>query len=354
MVYLNSRKKRRKQTLKKKQQEGVTLDDALKEIEKKYGKGSVMKLGDMPTVSVDAISSGSIAIDSALGIGGYPKGRIIEIFGQESSGKTTACLQAIAEIQKRGERCAYIDAENALDPKYAEALGVSTADLILSQPDCGEQALDITEMLTRSGAVSLIVVDSVAALVPRVELDGSMSDQNMGLQARLMSKALRKLSGLAASTNTTIIFINQLREKIGVVFGNPMTTTGGKALRFYATIRMEISRGEAIKKSGVPCGYMMKAKIVKNKVAPPFRTAAVEVEYGKGISRSGEILDMGVECGLIEKSGSWYAYNGEKIGNGRDAAKSFIESSGLMQEIGQKVRDSVFHTAEGTEEDGEE
>lgn len=337
-----------------KEKKAATLEDTLKNIQKKYGKGAIMKLGDAPDANVGAISSGSIAVDAALGIGGFPKGRIVEIFGAESSGKTTMCLQAVAEAQRQGGRCAYIDAEHALDPVYARALGVNTDELILSQPDCGEQALDIAEMLTRSGLISLIVIDSVAALVPQVELDGEMSDQNMGLQARLMSKGLRKLSGLMAKNDTTVIFINQLREKIGVVFGNPMTTPGGKALRYYASVRIEVGRGELIKRDSVPVGYMMKVKVVKNKVAPPFRTAAVEVEYGKGFSKTGEALDMGVIYNIIEKSGSWYAYNGEKIGNGREAAKSFIESSGLTQEIEQKVRDYVFHMTGSMEEGGEE
>lgn len=334
----------------------TTLEDTLKNIQKKYGKGAIMTLGDAPDADIGAISSGSIAVDAALGIGGFPKGRIVEIYGAESSGKTTMCLQAVAEAQKQGGKCAYIDAEHALDPVYAKALGVNTDELILSQPDCGEQALDIAEMLTRSGLISLIVIDSVAALVPQVELDGEMSDQNMGLQARLMSKGLRKLSGLMAKNDTTVIFINQLREKIGVVFGNPMTTPGGKALRYYASVRVEVGRGELIKRESVPAGYMMKVKVVKNKVAPPFRTAAVEVEYGKGFSKAGEALDMGVACGIVEKSGSWYAYNGEKIGNGREAAKRGMISMGLVDEIEKKVREAIASPAHdnGTEKETEE
>ena len=330
-----------------KEKKAATLEDTLKNIQKKYGKGAIMKLGDAPDANVGAISSGSIAVDAALGIGGFPKGRIVEIFGAESSGKTTMCLQAVAEAQRQGGRCAYIDAEHALDPVYARALGVNTDELILSQPDCGEQALDIAEMLTRSGLISLIVIDSVAALVPQVELDGEMSDQNMGLQARLMSKGLRKLSGLMAKNDTTVIFINQLREKIGVVFGNPMTTPGGKALRYYASVRIEVGRGELIKRDSVPVGYMMKVKVVKNKVAPPFRTAAVEVEYGKGFSKTGEALDMGVIYNIIEKSGSWYAYNGEKIGNGREAAKSGMVAMGIAEEIEGKVREAVAAASRG-------
>ena len=292
------------------------LQEALKQIEKQFGKGSVMRLGDRAEVSVDVIPSGSLALDIALGIGGYPKGRIIEIYGPESSGKTTLTLHAIAEAQKKGGRAAFIDAEHAIDPVYAKALGVNIDDLILSQPDSGEQGLEIAETLVRSGAIDLVVVDSVAALVPQVELDGEMSDSQMGLQARLMSKALRKLSGIMNKTDCTIIFINQLREKIGVMFGNPETTTGGRALKFYSSVRIEIRRSEAIKQGSEIIGNKTNIKVVKNKVAPPFKVATVDIIYGQGISKDGEVLDLAVEQDLIEKSGAWYAYNGEKIGTG--------------------------------------
>lgn len=318
------------------------LEDALKQIEKQYGKGAVMRLGDRANTDVDVIPSGSLTLDIALGIGGYPKGRIIEIYGPESSGKTTLTLHAIAEIQKQGGRAAFIDAEHAIDPVYAKNLGVNVDELILSQPDSGEQGLEIAETLVRSGAIDLVVVDSVAALVPQVELDGEMSDQQMGLQARLMSKALRKLSGVMNKTDCTIIFINQLREKIGIMFGNPETTTGGRALKFYSSVRVEIRRSEAIKNGTELVGNKVNIKVVKNKVAPPFKTTQVDIIYGKGISRDGEVLDLAVEKDVIEKSGAWYAYKGEKIGQGRENAKAFLSSHPeIMEEVTQAIKDSL-------------
>jgi recombination protein RecA len=301
------------------------LADALKTIEKAYGKGAVMKLGDRPNVSVDVIPSGSMLLDQALGVGGYPKGRIIEIYGPESSGKTTLALHAIAEAQKKGGRAAFVDAEHAIDPEYAAKLGVNTDELILSQPDSGEQALEIVEMLAQSGAIDISIVDSVAALVPQAELDGVMSDNQVGLQARLMSKAMRKLAGILNKTGCVVIFINQLREKVGVMYGNPETTTGGRALKFYATIRIDIRRAEAIKSGSDMIGNTVKVKVVKNKVASPFKNCTIEIIYGKGISQTGELLDLGVEMGFISKSGNWYEVAGEKIGNGREAAKMYLE-----------------------------
>lgn len=319
------------------------LDDAISQIEKKFGKGSVMRLGDRTAVDVDVIPSGSLTLDKALGIGGYPKGRIIEIYGPESSGKTTLTLHAIAQAQKQGGKAAFIDAEHAIDPIYAKNLGVNIDDLILSQPDSGEQALEITEMLVRSGVIDLIVVDSVAALVPQVELDGEMGDAAVGLQARLMSKALRKLSGVMSKTNCTVIFINQLREKIGVMYGNPETTTGGRALKFYSSVRIEIRRSEQIKQNGEIIGNKANIKVVKNKVAPPFKTTQVDIIYGKGISRDGEILDLAVDGDIVEKSGAWYAYNGEKIGQGRENAKNFmVEHPAIYEEIENKVKAQLF------------
>lgn len=318
------------------------LAEAIKQIEKQYGKGAVMKLGDRADISVDVIPTGSLSLDLALGIGGYPKGRIIEIYGPESSGKTTLTLHAIAEIQKKGGRAAFIDAEHAIDPVYAKALGVNIDELILSQPDSGEQGLEIAETLVRSGAIDLIVVDSVAALVPQVELDGEMSDSQMGLQARLMSKALRKLSGVMNKTDCTIIFINQLREKIGVMFGNPETTTGGRALKFYSSVRIEIRRSGAIKQGTEIVGNETTIKVVKNKVAPPFKTVSVDIIYGEGISKTGEILDAAVDKDLIEKSGAWYAYNGEKIGQGRENAKTYLkEHPELMDQLEKIIKDSL-------------
>lgn len=325
----------------------AALDDAISQIEKKFGKGSVMRLGDRTAVDVDVIPSGSLTLDKALGIGGYPKGRIIEIYGPESSGKTTLTLHAIAQAQKQGGKAAFIDAEHAIDPVYAKNLGVDIDELILSQPDSGEQALEIAEMLVRSGVIDLIVIDSVAALVPQVELDGEMGDAAVGLQARLMSKALRKLSGVMNKTNCTVIFINQLREKIGVMYGNPETTTGGRALKFYSSVRVEIRRSEQIKQNGEIIGNKANIKVVKNKVAPPFKTTHVDIIYGKGISRDGEILDLAVEGDIVEKSGAWYAYNGEKIGQGRENAKNFlIEHPAIFEEVEEKVKAQLFGAEE--------
>ena len=331
----------------------AALDDAISQIEKKFGKGTVMRLGDRTAVDVDVIPSGSLTLDKALGIGGYPKGRIIEIYGPESSGKTTLTLHAIAQAQKQGGKAAFIDAEHAIDPVYAKNLGVDIDELILSQPDSGEQALEIAEMLVRSGVIDLIVIDSVAALVPQVELDGEMGDAAVGLQARLMSKALRKLSGVMNKTNCTVIFINQLREKIGVMYGNPETTTGGRALKFYSSVRVEIRRSEQIKQNGEIIGNKANIKVVKNKVAPPFKTTQVDIIYGKGISRDGEILDLAVEGDIVEKSGAWYAYNGEKIGQGRENAKNFlIEHPAIFEEVEEKVKAQLFGTEE-VDEDSE-
>lgn len=325
----------------------AALDDAISQIEKKFGKGSVMRLGDRTAVDVDVIPSGSLTLDKALGIGGYPKGRIIEIYGPESSGKTTLTLHAIAQAQKQGGKAAFIDAEHAIDPVYAKNLGVDIDELILSQPDSGEQALEIAEMLVRSGVIDLIVIDSVAALVPQVELDGEMGDAAVGLQARLMSKALRKLSGVMNKTNCTVIFINQLREKIGVMYGNPETTTGGRALKFYSSVRVEIRRSEQIKQNGEIVGNKANIKVVKNKVAPPFKATQVDIIYGKGISRDGEILDLAVEGDIVEKSGAWYAYNGEKIGQGRENAKNFLlEHPAIFAEVEEKVKAQLFGTEE--------
>ncbi|MDO4379026.1 MAG: recombinase RecA [Erysipelotrichia bacterium] len=327
--------------------EADVLAQTIKEIEKTYGKGSIMRLGDSVKVEEDAISSGSLLIDKALGIGGYPRGRIIEIYGPESSGKTTLALQAIAEIQKKGGRAAYIDAENAIDPTYAKNLGVNIDELILSQPDSGEQALEIAELLIKSGAIDLLVVDSVAALVPQAELDGIMSDSSMGLQARLMSKAMRKLSGVMNKSKCTVIFINQLREKIGVVYGNPETTTGGRALKFYASIRIEVRKGEAIKQGTDIIGNKVNVKIVKNKVAPPFKTAVIEIRYGEGVSRASEIIDLAVEDNIIEKSGAWFSYNGEKIGQGRENVRLFLQAHPeIYDEIEAKLQDNKNNSAE--------
>lgn len=323
------------------------LNDAIKQIEKQFGKGSVMKLGDRAAVDVAVIPTGSLTLDMALGIGGYPKGRIIEIYGPESSGKTTLTLHAIAEVQKQGGTAAFIDAEHAIDPVYAKNLGVNIDELILSQPDSGEQGLEIAETLVRSGAIDLVVVDSVAALVPQVELDGEMADQQMGLQARLMSKALRKLSGVMNKTDCTIIFINQLREKIGVMFGNPETTTGGRALKFYSSVRVEIRRSEVIKNGTEIVGNKVNIKLVKNKVAPPFKSTQVDIIYGKGISRDGEVLDLAVDKDIVDKSGAWYAYKGEKIGQGRENAKRYlVEHPDIMNEITEAIKASLMPVEE--------
>jgi len=318
----------------------AALDQALKQIEKQFGKGSIMKMGEQSDIKVPTVSSGSIAIDVALGVGGYPRGRIIEIYGPESSGKTTVALHAIAEVQKLGGYAAFIDAENALDPSYAQKLGVNIDELLVSQPDTGEQGLEIAEALVRSGAIDIIVVDSVAALVPKAEIEGEMGDSHMGLQARLMSQAMRKLSGALNKSKTIAIFINQVREKIGVMFGNPETTPGGRALKFYSTIRMEVRRAEVIKQGSEIIGNRTKIKIVKNKVAPPFKSAEVDIMYGEGISLEGEIVDIGSELDIIQKSGSWYSYEGERLGQGRENAKLYLkENPELKHEILKKIRD---------------
>ncbi len=317
------------------------LEVALSQIEKQFGKGSVMKLGEYKAMNVEAIPTGALGLDIALGIGGVPRGRIIEIFGPESSGKTTLALHIIAEAQKMNGEAAFIDAEHALDPVYAKHLGVDIDNLIVSQPDTGEQALEITESLVRSGALDVIVVDSVAALVPKAEIDGDMGDSHMGLQARLMSQALRKLAGAINKSKTVIIFINQLREKIGVMFGNPETTTGGRALKFYASVRLDIRKIENIKQDGEIIGNRARVKIIKNKVAPPFREAEFDIVYGKGISKEGNILDMAVNLDIIEKSGSWFSYNGEKIGQGRENVKKYLKDNPeIMDEVEKKIRDN--------------
>ncbi|AZV60484.1 recombinase RecA [Peribacillus castrilensis] len=318
----------------------AALDMALKQIEKQFGKGSIMKLGEQTDRRISTISSGSLALDVALGVGGYPRGRVIEIYGPESSGKTTVALHAIAEVQKTGGTAAFIDAEHALDPAYSEKLGVNIDELLLSQPDTGEQALEIAEALVRSGAVDIIVIDSVAALVPKAEIEGEMGDSHMGLQARMMSQALRKLSGSINKSNTIAIFINQVREKIGVMFGNPETTPGGRALKFYSTVRLEVRRAEQLKQGNEIVGNKTKIKVVKNKVAPPFRQAEVDIMYGQGISQEGEIIDMGADLDIVLKSGSWYSYNEERVGQGRENAKLFLkENQDIAQEISQKIRD---------------
>ena len=312
---------------------------AIEKIEKDFGKGSIMKLGDKPSVSVEAIPTGSLDLDIALGIGGIPRGRIIEIYGPESSGKTTLAQHIVAECQKKGGIAAFVDAEHALDPEYAKNIGVKIEDLLISQPDTGEQALDITEELVRSGAVDIIVVDSVAALVPKAEIDGSMEDQQMGLQARLMSKALRKLTGVIGKTNTTVIFINQLRMKIGFVLGNPETTTGGNALKYYSSVRMEIRRTESLKGENGDIGNHVRVKVLKNKVAPPFRTAEFDIIFGKGICKFGNILDVGVKLNIVDKSGSWFSYNDEKLGQGREKAKEYLaQNPEIMEKIESEIR----------------
>ena len=316
------------------------LDEALRKIEKQFGKGSVMKLGEEAERKIDTIPSGSLALDIALGIGGYPKGRVIEIYGPESSGKTTVALHAIAEAQKQGGQAAFIDAEHALDPNYARALGVNTDELLLSQPDTGEQALEIAEALVRSGAIDIIVVDSVAALVPSAEIEGEMGDSHVGLQARLMSQALRKLSGAINKSKTIAIFINQIREKVGVMFGNPETTPGGRALKFYSSIRLEVRRAETLKQGTEMIGNRTRIKVVKNKVAPPFKQAMVDIMYGEGISIEGEILDIGSELDIVEKSGAWYSYNGERLGQGRENSKQFLlENEMMADEIHTAIRE---------------
>lgn len=320
-----------------------SLQLAVKSIEKTFGKGSIMKLGERSNVDLDAVSSGSLALDAALGIGGYPKGRIIEVYGPESSGKTTIALHAIAEVQKQGGTAAFIDAENAIDPQYAKALGVNIDELLLSQPDSGEQALEIADQLIKSGAIDIIVIDSVAALVPQAELNGEMGDANVGLQARLMSKAMRKLAGSINKTNCIAIFINQLREKVGVMFGNPETTTGGRALKFYSSIRLDVRRGEVIKNGSDIVGNKVTIKVVKNKVAPPFKVASVEIAYGEGISHVGELIELAVNEDIIQKAGAWFSYNGEKIGQGREAVKAYLLANPTIdEEITQKVKEKIF------------
>ena len=330
------------------------LDAAMSQIEKQFGKGSVMKLGDFKSMEIEAISTGALNLDIALGIGGIPRGRIIEIYGPESSGKTTLALHAVAEAQKTGGEAAFIDAEHALDPSYAKKIGVDIDNLIVSQPDTGEQALEIAEALIRSGAIDIVVVDSVAALVPKAEIDGDMGDAHVGLQARLMSQALRKLAGTINKTNATIIFINQLREKVGVMFGNPETTAGGRALKYYASVRMDIRRIEAIKQDGEVVGNRTRVKVVKNKVAPPFREAEFDIVYGKGISKEGSVLDLAVDLDIIEKSGSWFSYNGEKIGQGRENVKrQLAENPKFMEEVEKKVRDNFNKAFENALVEGE-
>ena len=315
---------------------------AIDKIEKDFGKGAIMKLGDKPSVSVETIPTGALALDVALGVGGIPRGRIIEVYGPESSGKTTLAQHIVAECQKKGGIAAFVDAEHALDPEYARNLGVNIDELLISQPDTGEQALDITEELVRSGAVDIIVVDSVAALVPKAEIEGSMEDQQMGLQARLMSKALRKLTGIIGKTNTTVIFINQLRQKIGVMYGNPETTTGGNALKYYASVRMEIKRVEGLKGDGEDVGNHVRVRVLKNKVAPPFRTAEFDIIFGKGICKIGNILDVAVDLDIVKKAGSWFSFNDEKLGQGRDKAKEFLaENPDILNTIEKLVREKL-------------
>lgn len=333
------------------------LDAAISQIEKQYGKGSIMKLGDNSAhMNVETIPTGSLSLDIALGLGGLPKGRIIEIYGPESSGKTTVALHAVAEVQKMGGIAGFIDAEHALDPAYAKNIGVNIDELYISQPDCGEQALEITETMVRSGAVDIVIVDSVAALVPKAEIDGDMGDSHVGLQARLMSQALRKLTAVISKSNCIVIFINQLREKVGVMFGNPETTTGGRALKFYSSVRMDVRRIESLKQAGEVVGNRTRVKIVKNKVAPPFKEAEFDIMFGKGISKEGDILDLAADCGIIVKSGAWYAYNGDKIGQGRENAKTYLRENPLVcEEVEAKVREKfqLDGTAEETDAEGE-
>ncbi|ACM60087.1 recombination protein RecA [Caldicellulosiruptor bescii] len=335
------------------------LDKVIMDIEKAYGKGAIMKLGEMAKENIDVIPTGALSLDIALGVGGVPRGRIVEIYGAESSGKTTIALHIIAEAQKMGGEAAFIDAEHALDPFYAKKLGVDINNLIVSQPDSGEQALEIVEALVRSNAIDVIVIDSVAALVPQAEIDGEMGEAHVGLQARLMSQALRKLAGITSKTKTTVIFINQLREKVGIMFGNPETTPGGRALKFYASVRLEVRKGEIIKSQGQPIGSKVKVKVVKNKVAPPFKEAEFDLIYGEGISKEGNVLDVAVNIDVIQKSGAWYTYNGQKIGQGRENAKQFLkENPDIMQEIIEKIRqnanlafEKIKTTAEISDED---
>ena len=328
------------------------LETALAQIEKQFGKGAVMKLGANTAMQVDSISTGSLGLDLALGVGGFPRGRIVEVYGPESSGKTTLALHVLAEAQKAGGEVAFIDVEHALDPSYAQALGVDIDSLLVSQPDTGEQAMEICEALVRSGAIDVVVVDSVAAMVPRAEIEGEMGDSHVGLHARLMSQALRKLTGVIGKTNTVCVFINQLREKVGVMFGNPETTTGGRALKFYSSVRMDVRRIESLKQAGEVVGNRTRVKIVKNKVAPPFKEAEFDIMFGKGISKEGDILDLAADCGIIVKSGAWYAYNGDKIGQGRENAKNYLRENPLVcEEVEAKVREKF--QLDGTGEEAE-
>ena len=334
------------------------LDAAISQIERAYGKGAVMKLGDSASqINVETIPTGSLSLDIALGLGGIPKGRIIEIYGPESSGKTTVTLHMIAEVQKRGGIAGFIDAEHALDPSYAKNIGVDIDNLYISQPDCGEQALEICETMVRSGAIDIVVVDSVAALVPKAEIDGDMGDAHVGLQARLMSQALRKLTAVISKSNCTVIFINQLREKVGIMFGNPETTTGGNALKFYSSVRLDVRRKEQLLSNGEAIGNRTKVKVVKNKIAPPFKIAEFDIMFGKGISAVGDILDLAAECGVVNKSGAWYAYEGEKLGQGRENSKMFLQQHAeLCEEIERKVREhyGLLQTAESAKDEKEE
>ncbi|RGT78995.1 recombinase RecA [Agathobacter rectalis] len=332
------------------------LDAAIAQIEKQYGKGSVMKLGDnSANMNVETVPTGSLSLDIALGLGGLPKGRIIEVYGPESSGKTTVALHCVAEVQKRGGIAGFIDAEHALDPVYARNIGVDIDNLYISQPDCGEQALEITETMVRSGAVDIVVVDSVAALVPKAEIDGDMGDSHVGLQARLMSQALRKLTAVISKSNCIVIFINQLREKVGVMFGNPETTTGGRALKFYSSVRLDVRRTESLKQGGEIVGNHVRVKVVKNKIAPPFREAEFDIMFGQGISREGDVLDLAVNAGIVNKSGAWYAYEGDKIGQGRENAKTYIhENPAFFDMLEAKVRDFYFTQPEDEEAEVQE
>ena len=350
-IITNTSSKREEDDDMNKEDKLKALDAAIAQIERQHGKGSIMKLGDSgKSMNVETIPTGSLSLDLALGMGGIPKGRVVEIYGPESSGKTTVALHMIAEVQKRGGVAGFIDAEHALDPVYAKAIGVDIDNLYISQPDYGEQALEITETMVRSGAVDIIVVDSVAALVPKAEIDGEMGESHMGQHARLMSQALRKLTGIMNKTGCTVIFINQLREKIGVMFGNPETTTGGRALKFYASVRMDVRRVETLKTGGEMVGNRARVKVVKNKIAPPFKEAEFDIMFGKGISREGDILDLAANCGVVIKSGSWYAYNNEKIGQGRENAKKyFMDNPAVMEEVEQKVRD--FYNIDGTQQE---
>lgn len=328
------------------------LESAMAQIERNYGKGAVMKLGDNTHLNVETVPSGSLSLDIALGVGGVPKGRVVEVYGPESGGKTTVALHMVAEVQKRGGIAGFIDAEHALDPVYAKKIGVDIDNLYISQPDTGEQALEITETMVRSGAIDIVIVDSVAALVPKAEIEGDMGDSHVGLQARLMSQALRKLTAIIGKTSCTVIFINQLREKVGVMFGNPETTTGGRALKYYSSIRLEVRRGEQIKKDGEAIGNRTRIKVVKNKVAPPFREAEVDIIYGEGISREGDILDLAAKEDIVNKSGAWYAYDGNKIGQGRENAKTYLkEHPDVMAEIEQKVREKFSKEIRSDEEE---